>query len=97
MCGIIFQYYDPNIVPNFIQCELNSIVELIAPTKIIQLSKSQIQYQSKESTDKLKVRQQLHDKSISTNNIEDWREFRNYRNKLSKEIRKERTVPQREI
>ena len=45
----------------------------------VQLKNSYTKYQTKETTDKLKIKQTLHNKAIGTNNIEDCREFRNYR------------------
>ena len=44
----IFNYTDPDIITNLIQLELNTIINFIAPPKIVQFSKNYVPYHNTE-------------------------------------------------
>lgn len=86
----IFNYSDPEIITNIIQLELNTIINSIAPSKIIQYKKDYVPYHNNEIRNNLKESEQLLNKAIKNYDQNDWRNFRNYRNKLSKDIDNEK-------
>ena len=76
----IFHHTDPNIIANLLQVEINAIINVIAPLKIIQYSRKYTPYYNNEIHKKIEIRQNLLNKAINTNDINDWREFNHYRN-----------------
>ena len=84
----IFNYVDPNMIANILQLELNSIINVIAPTRIVQFKKNYIPYINNDIKLNLITQQNLLKTAIETNDMNDWRLFKNFRNHLSKIIEK---------
>ena len=83
----IFSYDDPDIVADILQLELNSIINSIAPSKIVQYRKDYIPYYNPNILQELELNKSLLNKAIYTNKHDDWLEFKNFRNTLDKKIR----------
>ena len=87
----IFKYTNPEIVTNIIQLELNTIINTIAPSKIIQYKANYSPYYNNEIIKNLKVSHNLLNTAIINNDQNSWREFRNFRNKIDKTIKINKT------
>ena len=83
----IFNSNDPNFITNIIQLELNTIYNILAPSKLVQHNNNHIPYYNNEIRDRLKNCNILLTKAISSKNKDDWRQFRNFRNTVNKEIK----------
>ncbi len=80
----VFRHSDPELITNIIQIELNSIINAIAPQKIVQYKKDFCPYFNGEIVEKLKISNDMLNEAISSNDQNKWRDFKNYRNSLSK-------------
>ena len=87
----IFLYTDPNMIAIILQLELNSIINVIAPSKIIQFSNNYIPYFDNNIKQNLQTKQNLLKNAMTTNNPDDWRNFKNFRNNLTRLIDKAKT------
>ena len=82
----IFKSDDPELITNNIQLELNTIINTIAPPKVVQYRKNYVPYYNDEIRNKLIESQNLLNKAIKTYQQDDWRNFKHFRNNLSKDI-----------
>ena len=87
----IFRYTDPELITNIIQIELNAIINLIAPPKIVQFRKNYTPYYTEEIRNNIKESETLLNIAIKNYNQDDWRNFKNFRNKLCKDVAQEKT------
>ena len=86
----IFRYTDPNLVAEILQIELNSIIEIIAPTKKIQVKKNFTPYLSPQTKENLKKSKHLLNQAIEKNEMSKWTEFKNFRNQTTKEVKEDK-------
>ena len=82
-----FQYEDPEIIADIIQTELNSIIEMIAPTKYQQFKKKYTPYYNKKTVQDRKTMNEYLTDAIKTNNQYSWRLFKNFRNSFFKGVK----------
>ena len=68
----IFQSQDPNYIANILQIELNTIFDILAPSKIVQLKNNHIPYYDNKIRAKVKECDKLLTSAIKSNKIEDW-------------------------
>ena len=66
--------------------ELNTIINKIAPTRIIQIKKNSMPYFNKELDENIKECDEQLTKAITTKELEEWRLYRSMRNTLYKYI-----------
>ena len=83
----ILNMTDPDQIACNLQLELNTIINSIAPAKIIQFSKDYQPYYSQEIRDDIVETQKLLDKAIMTYEFEDWVNYKNKRNTTQKNIK----------
>ena len=83
----IFQHQDPNFIANTLQLELNTIYNILAPEKIVQYKSNHVPYYSQDNYAKIDHCNELLTKAISSKDKSDWRNFRNTKNILDKEIK----------
>ena len=82
-----FLSQDPDYIANTIQLELNTIYNILAPSKLVQFKSNHIPYYNSDICEKLKGCDNLLTQAISSKSKEDWRNFRNFRNSVNKEIK----------
>ena len=87
----IFSYTDPDLIANILQIELNSIIDHFTEPKIIQFTKKYIPFYNEELRNNIYENNKLLTKAIDSNEIEDWRNFKNKRNSMQKDIQKVKT------
>ena len=87
----LFHYTDPNLISTILQNELNNIVNYLAPPKTVNYETNYAPYLNKNLREKQKSQKAYLKRAIASNNINDWREYRNFRNTLTKEIKIEKT------
>ena len=73
----IFHSQDPDYIANTIQLELNTIYNILAPSKLVQFKSNHIPYYISDIREKLKGCDNLLTQAISSKSKEDWRNFRN--------------------
>ena len=83
----IFTTTNPNTIAHELILNINSIIELIAPLKKVHFKKDYIKYYDQQIRDDLKHQKLMLQNAINTNDPSDWREFRNFKNTLSKRIK----------
>ena len=87
----IFNYDDPDIIAEILQTELNLIIEVIAPHKVIQCKKDYIPYLNDDLKQQIKENNDILSQAINTNNSDSWRHFRNKRAIINKNMGKAKT------
>merc|ERR1712240_269665 len=65
---------------------INNIIEIIAPRTKRQVKKNYTPYLNKETREGKKKLYQMHNKAKQTQQDEDWREYKNYRATINKQI-----------
>ena len=83
----VFHSQDPDYIANTIQLELNTIYNILAPSKVVQYKSDHIPYYNAKIRQKLKSCDLMLSKAILSKEKDDWRNFRNFRNSLDKEIK----------
>ena len=71
---------------NTLMTELNLIIDTIAPTRVIQISKCHTPYIDEQCRQLIDARDKLYDFAIFTKDHDDWRIFRHKRNEVEKLI-----------
>ena len=66
--------------------EFNNIIEIIAPRTKRQVKKNYTPYLNKETREGKKKLNQMHNKAKHTQQDDDWREYKNYRATINKQI-----------
>ena len=79
------------MIANILQLELNSIINVISPSKVIQFLKNYIPYFDNDIKQNLQTKQNLLKHAMTTNDPNDWRNFKNFRNNLTRLIDKAKT------
>ena len=88
----LFHYTDPNLISTILQNELSNIVNCLAPPKTINYETNYAPYLNKNLREKQKSQKAYIKRAIASNNINDWREYRNFQNSLTKEIKIEKSI-----
>ena len=83
----IFQSEDPNYIANTLQLELNTIYNILAPSKVVQYKSNHIPYYNEDTHSKIKECNKLLTNAIQSKDKNDWRHYRNNKNILEKEIK----------
>ena len=78
----VFPSDNPEVNADILMCQLNLIIECIAPEKMILLSQYHAPYINNQLRTDIKERQRLYKKAISTKSDEDWRIYRNIKNSI---------------
>ena len=80
----IFHWNHPDIICDILHSELNVIINAIAPKKKIQLSKKYNPFITKNINSLIKQKANLIVIAKTTNNIEDYLDFKNCHNAINK-------------
>ena len=72
----ILQSQDPNYIANTLQLELNTIYDILAPSKIVQFKINRIPYCNEEIITKINHCNNLLTTAINSKDQNDWRNFR---------------------
>ena len=88
----IFNYNEPDTIANIFQLEMNSIIDLIAPLKVVNFKKNYAPYLSDEIKTELKNINNLLTNAIKSKNQDDWRLYRHEKNTLNKKIDEAKTI-----
>ena len=83
----IFTTQDTDFIAETIQMELNSIYNALAPGKLVQYRHDYLPYYNNEIKDEIKRCNDILTQAIKNNDPNYWREFRNKKNLLNKEIK----------
>ena len=83
---MIFNYNDPDTIANIFQSEFNSIIDFLAPLKVVNLKKNYAPYLSNELKDQIKNTDKLLTNAIKSKTQDDWRKYRHEKNALNKKI-----------
>ena len=83
----VFQHQDPNFIANTLQLELNSIYNILAPEKIVQYKSNHVPYYNQDTYTKIDHCNKLLTEAISSKDKSAWRNFRNTKHILDKEIK----------
>ena len=86
----IFNYNEPDTIANIFQLEMNSIIDLIAPLKVVNFKKNYAPYLSDELKTELKNINNLLTNAIKSKNQDDWRLYRHKKNALNKKSMKQK-------
>ena len=68
----IFHSQDPDYIANTIQLELNTIYNILAPSKLVQYKSNHIPYYNSDIRGKIKGCNSLLTQAISSKSKEDW-------------------------
>ena len=80
----VFNYTDPNIIATIITEELSNIVEIISPQKIIQVKNNNAPWANNIFKEEQKVKDSLYRIALQSKNENDWRVYKNQRNKVNR-------------
>ena len=78
---------NPNIIADILINEMNSIIQTIAPSKLVQCNNKYNKWYNHDIEIQADRKNKAYDKARQTNDPEDWREFRRQRNKYNNDIR----------
>merc|ERR1712240_964750 len=81
-----YNYTDPELIAEIIMRELNNIIEIIAPRTKRQVKKNYTLYLNQETREGKKKLYQINKKAKQTQQNEDWREYKNHRATINKQI-----------
>ena len=82
-----FAQTDPNVISNILQIELNTIINTISLAKITQYKNDYTPYLNGKIKEDIEYSNILLNKAINTHGINDWREFKNHRATICKQIK----------
>ena len=82
----IFNYTCPNLIANIIISELNGIINIIAPSKIVQVRKNYILYMNEDLIQRQQTKTQLYNKAKMTGSTSDCTNIKNHKTTLVKDI-----------
>ena len=85
-----FNYTDPDLIAEIIMNEYKNIIEIIAPQTKRQVKKNYTPYLTQETRKEKQNLQKLHTKAKQTQDINDWREYKNIKATLNKKINKQK-------
>ena len=87
----IVKFNHPNDIANSLQIELNTIINTVAPSRIVQFKKDHQPYINGEISTLLEETNSLLNNAITTNEFEDWVKFKNFRNNTQKIVNNAKT------
>ena len=87
----IFNYDDPDTVTEILQLELNSIINSIAPSKVVQYRSDYVPYYNEDILNDMTKQKAMLNRAILSNSHDDWREFKNFRTTVDKKIKNAKT------
>ena len=83
----IFNYQDPNVIAEMLQIELNTIINTLAPAKVVQYRVDYTPFLNDRVKRDMEYTQKLLQKAINRHGVEDWREYRHSRNLVNKQLK----------
>ena len=83
----VFDYDTPNDIADILIIELNTIIQTIAPSRLIQYKNRYNKWYNKDIETQADIKNKAHDKAKLTNDPDDWRDFRRQRNKYNDDIK----------
>ena len=88
--GEIFSYTDVNKAAEALTQKLTEVLDEMAPVRKIQTRKKYAAWMTKETKALKEKREAAHERAVVTDNQEDWRYYRNLRNKVTANLREDR-------
>merc|ERR1712240_335583 len=85
-----YNFTDPDLIAEIIMQEFNNIIEIIAPRTKRQVKKNYTPYINKETREAKKKLNEMHNKAKQTQQDEDWREYKNQRATINKQVDKQK-------
>ena len=83
----VFNFTDPNVISNILQTELNTVINTLAPAKVVQYKVNYTPFLTDRMKRDMEFNKNLLDRAIKTHGIDDWREYRVHRNILNKQLK----------
>ena len=83
----VFQSEDSDYIAETLHMELNAIYNTLAPSSIVQYKHNYIPYYNKEILEEIRLCENLLTSAIKSNERDNWRQYRNSRNILNKNIK----------
>ena len=83
----IFYHTDPNLIADKLHLELNTIINTLAPARIVQFRVDYTPFLNDKMNRELDFNKNLLNKAILTHGKEDWQEYKNHRNTINKQIK----------
>ena len=77
----------PDKIADILIKELDTIIETIAPSRLIQCKNIYNKWYNKDIERQAKIKDKAHSKAKQTNDPDDWRDFRRQRNKYNNDIK----------
>ena len=81
---------DLEMAVNMVSEKLNTILDEMAPVKVIQVRTNYAPWMSRETKQKIKERDKAQEKASVTKNIEDWEEYKRLRNTVNNTLKIEK-------
>ena len=72
----VFDFDTPNDIADILINEIDSIIQTIAPSKLVQCRNRNNKWYNKDIETQADVKNETHDKAKLTNDPDDWRDFR---------------------
>ena len=91
----IYSCDDANVATDLLSNDLNKILDDMAPIKTIQVRNKYCPWLSKETKTLQEERNHLHQKAAESNDPNDWKAFKQVRNKVTNRLKHEKTNWQR--
>ena len=86
----IYSCEDVDLVVKMLSDEITQILDVMAPIKVIQVRTNYAPWLSKSTKDLMKIRDLAQRKASESNDPDDWKQFRKYRNRVTTVLRTER-------
>ena len=83
----VFDYHTPNDIADILITKLNTIIQTIAPSKLIQCKNRYNKWYNSDIETQADIKDKAHKKAKMTNDPDDWRYFRRQRNKYKNDIK----------
>ena len=83
----IFQYNNPDLITEILQIELDSIIETLAPSKVIQVKIKDPPFINPDIQAKIKTNNMTLTQAITTNQPDNWHKFRLEQRALTQDIK----------
>ena len=91
----IYLCQDPNMAAMLLSKKINSILNLMAPVKKIQLRRNYAPWITPECKVGMDARDYAQKKASETQTDEDWSEYKIIRNRVTKQVRQAKSIWQR--
>ena len=79
----IYSCEDVDLVVKMLSDEITQILDVMAPIKVIQVRTNYAPWLSKSTKDLMKIRDLAQRKASESNDPDDWKQFRKYRNRVT--------------